>query len=876
MSYLNHNAVAAKSNSAWPGGVPILPSNVAAIAGKGVTVAVFDSGLDLDAGNGSPHECFRDGGPPGGGPYTFLRLLGSFVVPGSMTVDCTPGAGLVLPAIDCNDPTVQPFTYTGTPPNLVPQKHLDARHGTGVASIILGQQVLATGLADGHAHEASVVSWAITRGYASPSYCNGIRWLTDDAAYASAIQALAAWNIGVSDPKHRARILNISFDGSPDPEHPIQQALDFLATEFNVLVVTLAGNEGDATGSAHGMHNGLSVGATEKRPLSGAPPQPWRFTSRGPLQGDPDRFFPDLCAVGVNVWKPHVDSPQQAPSYATSGSSLAAPQVAGAAALYIARRLGHVAGVSALETRMAILLNVAEMGTTLDTYNNRNAWGVGFLQDHYLCEYAERHQPDPSIQGHLGAVLPLNQEAHLLTPASPAATVPYGPVQGAACVFAIAWNRLAPGTGAPLANLDLEIWNASETTLLARSATLRNSYERIAWKVPAAQQYQTVKIRIVGTQLHGQSVPVYLGARRHPEEPLTAHSVSGTVEVLPQPCTPGGPKTSDNVSRVVPVTYDDSYGSYVFRTAGYPGWALPQVVHTIHQPASLGGGGFTINGFCLRSWAPFNQSGSAMYYDVQFIGLAQTTSNAPTFRPGLYGGGFSTTYTGSSAAVIVSYPGDIYRVNLPAEGGPPVQSARSWREWNLPVPFRYPYTYLPSHADGPNLALWFEIIPPRSILVDAIYDTPPPGPFATAATLTNIDPTPGLTPVLGLVLAGTAAPTLRAYGYPETGQKLILHATNFGANPAGAAVMLIGLGHPTPVPLPPLNCLLRWPDPAQSTSTVLPWIPHAGSCLGGWSMPNDPGLLYKEFFAQVLQVDNGVYPQATNALKVRIGGSYQP
>lgn len=57
-------------------------------------------------------------------------------------------------------------------------------------------------------------------------------------------------------------------------------------------------------------------------------------------------------------------------------------------------------------------------------------------------------------------------------------------------------------------------------------------------------------------------------------------------------------------------------------------------------------------------------------------------------------------------------------------------------------------------------------------------------------------------------------------------------------------------------------------------STVLPWIPHSGSCLGGSSIPNDPGLLYKEFFAQLIQVDNGVYPQATNALKIRIGGSY--
>src|SRR5690606_18258183 len=91
--------------------------------------------------------------------------------------------------------------------------------------------------------------------------------------------------------------------------------------------------------------------------------------------------------------------------YSGRGTSMAAPQVSGAAALYRAQRQS----ATALETRAAILLTVDEVLPQVaysqtnwhqipdgqHSYRHRTTYGVGFLRDDLLAEYALR---TPSIQ----------------------------------------------------------------------------------------------------------------------------------------------------------------------------------------------------------------------------------------------------------------------------------------------------------------------------------------------------------------------------------------------------------------------------------------------------------------------------------------------
>ena len=283
----NHNFTAAWARASHNG---LLTTR----KGGGVVVGFFDTGLDLDDGSGSPHSCYRDAAGTG------TRLLGSTLVPGNpFSVLCGTNPVTMQP-IDCNSTGVHPYNGSTT--------HFDARHGTGMSSIAVGRgvrvPVYPTGstYVDGHAPDAWVVGWSISRGTPQWNNCSlgTIRWITDSATYLTAIQMLVLWYY---ESGFHVDVLNISFDGWPDPDHPVELALDQLANDENILIVVSAGNDGDSTAFSHGFYNGLSVGATKK--IMQAPPAPnqllrdvARYSARGPLQGNLNRFYPDLVAVG--------------------------------------------------------------------------------------------------------------------------------------------------------------------------------------------------------------------------------------------------------------------------------------------------------------------------------------------------------------------------------------------------------------------------------------------------------------------------------------------------------------------------------------------------------------------------------------------------
>jgi hypothetical protein len=385
-----------------------------------------------------------------------------------------------------------------------------------------------------------------------------------------------------------------------------------------------------------------------------------------------------------------------------------------------------------------------------------------------------------------------------------------------------------------------------------------------------------LNIRIVGTDLQGQTVLVHVAARLHPENTYpgpysqSLHAVTGTVDSLPQPCNPGGPKPLDQVTRVLPVTYTDAYGSRPFAPPLYTGFQLSNIVHTIYQSTVLGGGSFTITGVALRSWAPFNSgTASPQLYQVNLVGIAQTSSVTPV-TPNPPNVTFDTVYPGFIKAV--SPPG--YSVSLSQDAYPPKQVARSWNEWTIPIPLQVPYTYNPQHTNGPHLAVWLELVPNAILAVDAINDGAG-SPVATAGFQPNFASIVGLAPMLGLVLSGTGNPTLTCYGTPEIGQRFILHAQNFGTSHAGIPFLLFG-PHVAPLGLllpSTSNCLLQWPNNNPYVQQ-LSWIPHSGSAIWAWQFPPMTNLLFTDTYAQVAELTINGFVQSTNALRLRIGGPY--
>lgn len=867
----HHNAIEAK-NQVF---VPIWNNDTTRIAGKDITVAFFDTGIDLDAALSppQPHPAFRDAS---GG---FTRIRGSFLVQGSMiTPPNSPCGAVQVNAIDCNQPGVHPFIYIVAPTN--PLTHRDARHGTGMATVAVGRD---TGQmnADGHAPDASIVTWNISRGNPANSFCGGIRWLIDDPAYLTALQMLVQWVAEQSDDEP-LQILNISWAGWPDPNHPVEAALDDWSNALDVLVVTSAGNEGDATVLSHGMHNGISVGAAVKgSPGVGVA----NFSSRGPMQFDYDRYFPDMCAIGQNVTTYHVDpgntQGQVPPTYVTSGTSIAAPQVSGAAALYMARRLNYAGQLgspaTALETKAALLLNIKEGLTTQShTYQGRNAMGLGYLRDDYLCEYAERHGTNPTIQARLGPVIPWAQEVQVLTQAAATKSIfrdISSVTKPASFAVVIAWNAQQPdpGQGNVLADVDLELW--SQGTCLARAATRRNSYERLVWHYADPAIVTQLEIRLVGTDLKGlAAVPVHVALRFHPETSSPgAYATTGTVESVETGCAPAGPQPSDEVGRVLPSNFTEAWGNAPALGLFHQGFIFPvpgpNVFHTVLR-SNVVGGPFTATGMALRTWRPFSATKpwSQQSYQIHFVGMAQTAASAPAAPapvPTTPTTGWTGRYQGSSAKIVVGTPYDVT-----IENWPPTQTARGWYEWTVPIPFAQPFTYDPNHIDGSNLAIWVELQPGNGLEIDYVT-----GLVQDVNTwwASHQAPLVGGGPLMGLVLAATAQPSLACYGFPEIGRSVVLHARNFGSSPAGLPVLMVGPKVPA-IQLPPSNCLLHV-DPQAALYYAPTWIPHSGSAASVVAIPYSPQLLFSEIFAQVVQANGTLFPQTSNTLRLRIGGN---
>ena len=190
-------------------------------------------------------------------------------------------------------------------------------HGTHVASIVAGTGEGAPANRRGVAPGASLLNAKVLDRNGSGSYDSIIEGLEWAAAHGAKVANLS---IGTHTPT--------------DGDDPLVQAIDRISLSSGMLIVAAADNigPGDSTITSPGWANeALTVGAVDKQDKLAS------FSSRGPRLGDYG-IKPDITAPGVDIVAARADGTTLGPIvdgvYQTlSGTSMAAPHVAGAAAI---------------------------------------------------------------------------------------------------------------------------------------------------------------------------------------------------------------------------------------------------------------------------------------------------------------------------------------------------------------------------------------------------------------------------------------------------------------------------------------------------------------------------------------------------------------
>ncbi|WP_425413409.1 S8 family serine peptidase [Micromonospora pallida] len=199
-------------------------------------------------------------------------------------------------------------------------------HGTHVASIIGGSGAAAGSRYRGIAPDATLLSGKVCE---------------SDFCSESAILAGMQW----AAVDQQATVVNLSLSGYDGPEiDPLEEAVNRLTTQTGALFVVSAGNDGSdaSVGSPGSADAALTVGAVDRDDRLAD------FSSRGPRPYDgglkPDITAPGVDIVAARAAKGQIGTPVGERYVALSGTSMAAPHVAGAVALLAQRHPDATAG----------------------------------------------------------------------------------------------------------------------------------------------------------------------------------------------------------------------------------------------------------------------------------------------------------------------------------------------------------------------------------------------------------------------------------------------------------------------------------------------------------------------------------------------------
>ncbi|MEU7969689.1 S8 family serine peptidase [Streptomyces sp. NPDC049097] len=183
-------------------------------------------------------------------------------------------------------------------------------HGTHVASTVAG-----TGSASGGQERGVAFGARLAVGKVLNSEGSGQEsWIIAGMEWAARDQ--------------HARIISMSLGGGGDHTDPMSQAVDDLSNDTGALFVIAAGNGGPhSIGSPGAADAALTVGAVDSAD------QLADFSSQGPRDGDAG-LKPEITAPGVDILAARSHYRRGSGYYTTmSGTSMATPHVAGAAAL---------------------------------------------------------------------------------------------------------------------------------------------------------------------------------------------------------------------------------------------------------------------------------------------------------------------------------------------------------------------------------------------------------------------------------------------------------------------------------------------------------------------------------------------------------------
>lgn len=384
----------------------------AGFTGGSQTVGVIDTGIRPD------HPAFR------GVPVTSLAFLQTA----------------------SQDPCFGDLASSGTDQQL---------HGTHVSGIVAGQGVTgfpnSFGVARGVGRLYSLKAGFRTKPVAGRCQAGEGRFATADW--------LRAMDFLIQNTP--TRVINMSFGGGIEADDELSaRIVDYYADLFGVTFTIAAGNEGPGAytvGSPGISYNSITVANMNTRgTVTTADDAIAQSSSRGPTIGL--RSKPDIAAPGTNIRAADLNSNGLV---ALTGTSMAAPHVAGAAAL-----LRDTGVVDALSLK-ALLISSSDPQVAWQTTT-----GWGFIN--LGAAYAAR---DNVIRDTIapGSVRFYRGSANSLR-------------------ASLVWNRRfavspADATRAsfPLNNLDLVLYNRRDNSAVSRSVTRQNNVETVL--APGAGDY---------------------------------------------------------------------------------------------------------------------------------------------------------------------------------------------------------------------------------------------------------------------------------------------------------------------------------------------------------------------------------------------------
>ncbi|WP_327644529.1 S8 family peptidase [Micromonospora zamorensis] len=258
----------------------------------------------------------------GGGQHADLdRNLGQIAAPDAWKAGWT-GRGTTVAVLD----TGADFTHPDLVGRVADRADFTAEggdavdhngHGTHVASTIAGTGAAAHGQRRGVAPDAKLVIGKVLDDHGSGA----------DSGIIAGMEWAAT----------RADVINMSLGGSDpdDGNDPLSLAVDGLSRSTGALFVIAAGNSGGAISSPGSAASALTVGAVDRNDKLAD------FSSRGPLVTS-NVAKPELVASGVDIVAAraagtNLQDPIDRYYEAISGTSMASPHVAGAAALLAQR-----------------------------------------------------------------------------------------------------------------------------------------------------------------------------------------------------------------------------------------------------------------------------------------------------------------------------------------------------------------------------------------------------------------------------------------------------------------------------------------------------------------------------------------------------------